>query len=205
MKLNIVVVNYGLGNIHSVSKALSQVAPEASVLVSNKPEDLRGASHVVFPGVGAIKDCIQPLQSSGLGDAIAECRQPLLGICVGMQALFDYNEESGGVRSLGIIGGQVRRFRPQHEQLKVPHMGWNQVQISESSGLFAGIANGERFYFVHSYYCEPEARQHTLASCDYCLSFAAAVRKDNFYGVQFHPEKSSRAGLQLLANFLKLS
>ena len=205
MKANIVVVNYGLGNIHSVSKALARVAPEARILVSNRPEDLQQASHVVFPGVGAIQDCMRPLQSSGLGDAIAACQQPLLGICVGMQALFDFNEESGGVRSLGIIGGQVRRFRPQQAQLKVPHMGWNQVQIEDESGLFAGIPSGERFYFVHSYYCDPDRCEHSIASCDYCTSFAAAVRKDNFYGVQFHPEKSSQAGLQLLTNFLQLS
>ena len=205
MTANIVVVNYGLGNIHSVSKALARVAPTAKIRVSNRPEDLRGASHIVFPGVGAIQDCMRPLQSSGLAAAIAACQQPLLAICVGMQALFDFNEESGGVRSLGLIGGQVRRLRPQQAQLKIPHMGWNQLQIAESSGLFAGIPSGERFYFVHSYYCAPETPQHTIASCDYGGSFAAAVRKDNFYGVQFHPEKSARAGLQLLTNFVRLS
>ena len=202
-KLEITVVNYGLGNIHSVSKALARVAPAARVCVSSDPEQVLAASHVVFPGVGAIADCIAPLQSSGLAAAISQCRQPLLGICVGMQALLGANEENSEVQGLGLIPGEVRRL-PANQGLKVPHMGWNQVQPEPGAPLFKGLGADQRFYFVHSYYCAPEASAHSSAACRYGVEFSAAVQCDNFFGVQFHPEKSSSAGLQLLANFLTL-
>ena len=203
-KQNIVIVNYGLGNIHSVSKALARVAPDARIKISNEPQDLDAATHVVFPGVGAIQDCIRPLHKLKLSAAIANCTQPLLGICVGMQALFGYNEENGGAQGLGIINGQVRRFQPPSVDYKVPHMGWNRVSFAAHSPLFANITSGERFYFVHSYYCAPASNDNVLATCDYAGEFTAIAQRDNFYGVQFHPEKSSSAGLQLLRNFVDL-
>jgi glutamine amidotransferase len=204
----IAVVDYGMGNLHSVAKALARVAPEAEVQVSSDAEIIRAADRVVFPGVGAIRDCMGELVRRGLDGVVRETAgsgRPLLAICVGLQALMDHSEENGGVDCLGILSGRVRHFGAQLEDpdgnvLKVPHMGWNRVQ-QRAHPLWSGIEDGTRFYFVHSYYVEPARREQLAGSCEYGLEFAAALARDALFAVQFHPEKSHTAGLRLLANF----
>lgn len=208
MRQSIAVVDYGMGNLHSVAKALARVAPDAQVQVSADPAVVTAADRVVFPGVGAIRDCMAEIHRRNLGrvlQAAAVSGRPMLAICVGMQALMDHSEENGGVDGLGILPGQVRRF-PEDMQdengnaLKVPHMGWSCVaQVPHP--LWAGIPDGERFYFVHSYYVSPAERSQLGGSCDYGLEFAAALCRNALFAVQFHPEKSHTAGLRLLRNF----
>ncbi|MCG3171801.1 MAG: Imidazole glycerol phosphate synthase subunit HisH [Pseudomonadales bacterium] len=204
----VVVVDYGMGNLHSVAKALGRVAPEVEVVVSGEAALIDGADRVVFPGVGAIRDCMAELGRRGLVAPLrrAAAEKPLLAICIGMQALMDSSEENGGTRCLGILPGSVRHFGPelQDEQgntLKVPHMGWNVVR-QEPHPLWRGIGQDARFYFVHSYYVEPAQRELVAGSCEYGVDFAAALARGTLFAVQFHPEKSHTAGLQLLANFV---
>jgi glutamine amidotransferase len=208
MSQRIAVIDYGMGNLHSVAKALAHVAPEAEVHVTADPELIRTADRVVFPGVGAIRDCmgeIRRLELVSVLHAAASSGRPMLAICVGLQALMDHSEENDGVDCLGILPGRVRRFPDglQDEEgnvLKVPHMGWSRVaQVLHP--LWAGIPDGERFYFVHSYYVDPADRNQLAGSCEYGLEFAAALARESLFAVQFHPEKSHTAGLQLLRNF----
>jgi glutamine amidotransferase len=205
----IAVVDYGMGNLHSIAKALEQVADGARIEVTDDRRTLARADRVLFPGVGAIRDCMQALAARGLDQALTDAcaSRPVLGVCLGMQALFDFSEENGGTRGLGLLDGTVRHFagvlRTAAPDLKIPHMGWNGVVPARDHPLWAGIAPGTRFYFVHSYYVEPAQHALTAASCDYGFAFAAAVARDNLFAVQFHPEKSQRAGLQLLANFVR--
>ncbi len=205
----IAIIDYGMGNLHSVASALEHVAPGAEVLVTSDPAQVLAADRVVFPGVGAIRDCMAEIRRLGFDavvrDVIASGK-PLLAICVGMQALLDHSEENDGVDCLGLIKGQVRFFgkalcdSDSGEPLKVPHMGWNQVQ-QQSHPLWADIAQDSRFYFVHSFYVEAAERSEVLASCDYGKRFDVALSRGNLFAVQFHPEKSHTAGLQLLKNF----
>jgi len=205
---HVAVIDYGMGNLRSVSKALEAVAENTAVHVTADPKQILNASHVVFPGVGAIRDCVSELTRLGLDDVIREAAQtkPLLGICLGMQALLSHSEENGGVTSLGIIPGQVRQFDTQRARteydFKVPHMGWNEVQQSGSHPLWQSIHDASRFYFVHSYFVDPEQASVTAATSQYQHTFTAAVSRDNIFAAQFHPEKSQSAGLQLLKNFL---
>lgn len=203
----VVVVDYGMGNLHSVAKALARVATDAQVLVSSAPELIDAADRVVFPGVGAIRDCMDGLARFGLVEALrrATAEKPVLAICVGMQALMDSSEENGGTPCLGILPGRVRAFGQEllgarGERLKVPHMGWNRVR-QRPHPLWRGIPQESRFYFVHSYCVAAPVQDMVAGSCSYGIDFAAALARDNVFAVQFHPEKSYTAGLRLLANF----
>ncbi len=201
---HVAVIDYGMGNLRSVAKALEAVAGTHQVIVTADAKTIRDASHIVFPGVGAIRDCMATLQQTGLDEVVraAANSKPFLGICLGMQALMSHSEENGGTEGLDIIAGEVRFFDKAADQgLKVPHMGWNQVSQSPHP-LWQHIDQDSRFYFVHSYYVDPQQPQAIAGTSDYSLSFASAVGQDNVFAVQFHPEKSQHTGLQLLKNFL---
>lgn len=201
------VIDYGMGNLHSAHGALQTVAPDTQVIVTGDPEVIMKADHVVLPGVGAIRDCMAEIRAQGIDQVVAEVRKtkPLLGICVGLQAMMDRSEENGGVDCMGLFPGQVRYFGDDlvenGERLKVPHMGWNTVaQVKHP--LWAGIADNSRFYFVHSYYVDAVNGEQVKGHGHYGVDFAAAMGEDNVFAVQFHPEKSHNAGLALLKNFL---
>lgn len=205
----IVVVDYGMGNLRSVAQALRHVAPEADVRISGELDVVRGADRLVFPGQGAIPDCMRCLRESGLQDAIMEAARtkPLLGVCVGEQLLFDWSEE-GDTHGLGLLPGKVVRFRLDGQlqedgsRFKVPQMGWNQVKQTVGHALWNGIPDDSYFYFVHSYYAEPSNPAHTAGETLYGKPFACAVAHDNIFATQFHPEKSAASGLQLYKNFV---
>lgn len=210
--IDIAVVDYGMGNLRSVSKALEHVAPTKNVVVTSSPVELALASRVVFPGQGAMPDCIRELDARGLREAVLDAarNKPFLGICIGLQMLFEHSEE-GDTAGLGLFQGNVTRFAPAEmisddgEKLKVPHMGWNQVYQSrdtETHMLWNGIEDGERFYYVHSYYVQPQDQTIMQGCSHYPKPFTCSVAKDNLFAVQFHPEKSASAGLQLLSNFV---
>ncbi|WP_028468450.1 imidazole glycerol phosphate synthase subunit HisH [Neptunomonas japonica] len=206
----IAVIDYGMGNLHSVAKALEHVQPGVEVLVTSDPKQVANADRVLLPGVGAIRDCMAEIYKQGVDKEVAEAirsGRPFLGICVGYQALMQSSEENGGVDCLGEFEGSVNYFGDHHkdeqgERLKVPHMGWNEVMQSGEHPLWQGIENGSRFYFVHSYYVKAAQRQQVAATCNYGVDFDVALAHDNVFAVQFHPEKSHTAGLQLLKNFL---
>ncbi|TDG15627.1 imidazole glycerol phosphate synthase subunit HisH [Seongchinamella unica] len=207
----VAVIDYGMGNLHSVASALQHVGAE-QVLVTHDAEQIRQADRVVFPGVGAMRDCMAEIRrlkcDQLLADALVEQHKPVLAICVGMQALMTHSEENGGVDCLNLIPGEVRYFgNPLRdaagERLKVPHMGWNEVRQTRPHPLWQGIEDGERFYFVHSYYVDAEDRGLVAGALDYGVTADAALARDNLFAVQFHPEKSHTAGLQLLKNFLE--
>ena len=206
----VAVIDYGMGNLHSVAKALEH-AGSAKVIVSHDPATILAADRVVLPGVGAIRDCIAEIRRLGMDQVIQEAaaNKPFLGVCVGMQALMEFSEENGGTACLGLLPGQVKFFgeslRDPHSgtPLKVPHMGWNQVHQEQSHPLWAGIPQDARFYFVHSYYVSPADPALLAASSEHGVQIAAAVARDNIFAAQFHPEKSQQVGLQLYANFLQ--
>lgn len=207
--MTIAVIDYGMGNLRSVAKALAHVAPQASVVVSGEPETIRAAARVVLPGQAAMPDCIRCIDESGLRPIILEVvrDRPFLGICLGLQMLFDASEE-GPTAGLGVLPGRVHRFRdeamtlPGGERLKVPHMGWSPVRQVRPHPLWRGIADGERFYFAHSYHAVPADAADIAGTTEYPAPFTCAVARANIFATQFHPEKSHRAGLQLLANFV---
>jgi imidazole glycerol-phosphate synthase subunit HisH len=200
--VRIAVVDYGMGNLRSVSKALEHVARDAQVVVTSQAEVIRSADRVVVPGQGALPDCMRSLKASGAREAVLEAlaAKPYLGICLGLQMLFEHGEE-GDTAGLGVLKGTVPRFSA--PGLKIPHMGWNEVLQDRAHALWAGIADRSRFYFVHSYYPAPADRALAAASCVYGAPFTCAVARDNIFAVQFHPEKSQTAGLQLLSNFIR--
>jgi glutamine amidotransferase len=204
--LKIAVVDYGMGNIRSVSKALEHVAPRAEVLVTSDPRAIGAADRVVVPGQGAMPDCMRQLAASGAREAVvaAAGAKPFLGICIGLQMLFEHGEE-GDTPGLGLLPGRVPRFAMTgpHLGLKIPHMGWNEVLQTRAHALWDGIADRSRFYFVHSYYPAPADGALTAATCAYGVSFTCAVARDNIFAVQFHPEKSQNSGLRLLSNFVQ--
>ncbi len=194
-----------MGNVRSVSKALERVAPGAEVAVTADPARIRAAERVVVPGQGAMPDCMAQLEASGARPAVEDAtrEKPFLGICIGMQMLFEQGEE-GGARGLGLLAGRVPRFPAARMQgRKVPHMGWNEVRQAREHALWQGIPSGERFYFVHSYYPDPADHGLVAATCDYGVAFTCAIARDNIFAVQFHPEKSQSAGLRLLSNFVQ--
>jgi imidazole glycerol-phosphate synthase subunit HisH len=205
----IAVIDYGMGNLRSVSKAIEHLAPEASVEVTSDPARVAAAARVIFPGQGAMPDCMREMDALGLRPAVLEASRsrPFLGICIGLQMLFDSSEE-GEVAGLGLMHGRVRRFAASEmhdrdgSRLKVPHMGWNQVKQEGRHPLWSGIENDSRFYFVHSYFPQPADPGVVQGSCFYGVPFTCAVARDNIFAVQFHPEKSQSAGLRLLANFI---
>jgi glutamine amidotransferase len=210
--MNVVaVIDYGMGNLRSVSKALEHVSGGVNVRVTYDPDLIRRADRVVFPGVGALRDCEAELSRLGLDEVIRECAatKPFLGICLGMQALLDYSEENGGTSGLGILPGRVVGFPvpltdPDTDQrLKVPHMGWNEVHQTRPHSMWEGIAQDSRFYFVHSYYAVPNDTELLAATVRYGRDIAVALARENIFAVQFHPEKSQQAGLALLANFME--
>lgn len=203
----IAVVDYGMGNLHSVAKALEHVAPDADVEVTGNPETILAADRVVFPGQGAAPDCMGEIIALGLREAIVEAARtkPFLGICMGLQVLFEHSEE-GDTHCLGLLPGRVVRFPEdlrdaEGRKLKVPHMGWNNVR-QVPHPLWAGIRDGARFYFVHSYYVVPGRPELAAGYASYPFEFVCACARDNIFAVQFHPEKSAADGLQLLANFV---
>jgi glutamine amidotransferase len=203
--LKIAVVDYGMGNIRSVSKALERVAPRELVEVTANPEAIRACDRVVVPGQGAMPDCMAQLAASGAREAVIEATRtkPFLGICVGMQMLFEHGEE-GDTPGLGLLPGRVPRFpAARMAGLKVPHMGWNEVRQARSHALWSGIESAERFYFVHSYYPAPADEGLVAGTCEYGVAFTCAISRDNIFAVQFHPEKSQAAGLRLLSNFVQ--
>lgn len=205
----VAVIDYGMGNLHSVASALRAVGGDVDVQVTADAEIIRSADRVVFPGVGAIRDCVGEIRRLGFDTLVPEIiasDKPVIGICVGMQALMDRSEENGGVDCLGVLPGQVKFFGDplvdvDGAKLKVPHMGWNQVRQT-SHALWSGIAQDSRFYFVHSYYIRCDKPELVAATAQYGVEIHAALARDNLFAVQFHPEKSSDAGLQLLKNFL---
>ena len=205
----IVVVDYGMGNLRSVAKALAHVAPQENVVVSSEASVIRSADRVVLPGQSAMPDCMKGLVESGLVEAVRDALRdrPFLGICLGLQMLFDDSEE-GPTSCLGAIPGRVVRFRDEKmvsaagERLKVPHMGWSPVRQSRPHPLWAGIEDGARFYFAHSFHPVPADPALTAATVDYPAAFTCAIARANIFATQFHPEKSQRAGLSLLANFV---
>jgi len=206
----ITIIDYEMGNLRSVEKAFEKLGFEARV--SNQPEDLLTTDKIVLPGVGAFKDCIDNLRGGGFVEPLlqhVEAGKPLLGICVGMQMLFDESEEFGQHQGLGLIPGKVVRFPAGMveggERLKVPHMGWNNITLKKNSPIFAGVEDGSFVYFVHSYYCAAENSEDVAASCRYGdIEFCASVWRDNIMATQFHPEKSQDIGLKIFENFGKL-
>jgi glutamine amidotransferase len=205
----ITVVDYGMGNLRSVSKAIEHVADSSDhVIVSSNPEDILNADRVVFPGQGAARDCMYELTSRGLDKAVLQAakEKPFLGICMGMQVLLGHSQENQGTDCLNLYQGEVRRFSDDMHgddglRLKIPHMGWNQVHWAIDHPLFQNIEQDSRFYFVHSYYSDPVDSSIIAARSQYGIDFTCALAKDNVLAVQFHPEKSAADGLQLLNNF----
>jgi glutamine amidotransferase len=206
----VAVVDYGMGNLRSVSQAVLRVAAGSGVdvVVTQRPEEVMAAERVVLPGQGAMRDCVRELHDSGLKDAVlhAAAHKPLLGVCVGMQMLLDHSEEQD-TPGLGLIPGQVRRFRlegqtqPDGSRYKVPQMGWNRVH-QHAHALWAGVPDGSWFYFVHSFYACPSDPHHSAGETDYGVRFTCALARDNIFATQFHPEKSADHGLALYRNFL---
>jgi len=212
----VAVVDYGMGNLRSVSQAVLHVAPGTGleVIVTSRPEEVRAAERVVLPGQGAMPDCMRELRESGLLEAVLEAAacKPLMGVCIGMQMLFERSEE-GPTGGLGLIGGEVLRFRlegrlqPDGSRFKVPQMGWNRVfQAGQGAGrhpIWANVPDGAWFYFVHSYYARPSDPRHSVGETDYGERFTSAVARDNIFATQFHPEKSAEHGLCIYRNFLR--
>lgn len=207
---SVAVIDYGMGNLHSIAKALEHASEHSRVEITAEPAKILAADRVVFPGVGAMRDCMAELKRQQLMAVVIEAAQtrPFLGICLGMQALLDHSEENGGTTGLGLVAGEVRYFGERFEvdgqtRLKIPHMGWNQVFPTQDHPLWQNIAVGSRFYFVHSYYADPTDPQQCAAKTPYGLDFCAAIAQDNIFAIQCHPEKSQQVGLQLLHNFIE--
>jgi glutamine amidotransferase len=206
----IAIIDYGMGNLHSVYSALKHVCPDADVVITANADDIQNAQRVIFPGVGAMRDCMSEIKRLHLDEVIKKVianKTPLLAICVGLQALLPHSEENNGVDCLNIFPGKVRFFgdnlRDQrNERLKVPHMGWNEVTQTKPHPLWSNIANQSRFYFVHSYYVDTPDHALIAGETTYGKTFVAALSNENVFATQFHPEKSAQAGLQLFKNFL---
>jgi len=201
----IAVVDYGMGNLRSVAKAMEHVAPQFRVVISSSAQDIASADRVVFPGQGAARDCMANLRSHELSEAVLSAfrTKPFLGICMGLQVLFDSSDENDGVQCLGCVSGGVSRFQrvAGDESRKIPHMGWNEVTQSGVHPLWNKIEDSARFYFVHSYYVRPEESDIVSGKTNYLGDFCSSIAKDNVFATQFHPEKSAANGLQLLKNF----
>lgn len=219
MTSSIAVIDYGMGNLHSVASALRHVSPASEVLITRDEQAIARADRVILPGVGAIRDCMAEIRAHRIDAVVADViasGRPLLAICVGLQALMEYSEENGGISCLGHFAGKVKAFEgygdfqqardegsPSGEHLKVPHMGWNQVYQRQVHPLWAGIDDAARFYFVHSFCVQAQTPDVVVGACHYGVEFSAAVAERNVFAAQFHPEKSHTNGLQLLSNFVR--
>lgn len=204
----ITIVDYGMGNLRSVQKAFESLG--YSAVIATTPQDVARAGHLVLPGVGAFRDCLESLQQQQLVAPLTEhiaADRPFLGICLGMQVLFDLSSEFGSAAGLGVVPGTVERFPQQDaggEPLIIPHMGWNSLDFKESCPLFAGVPQGSYVYFVHSYYVRPRQAEDVAATAHYGTDFCAAIWRHNLFATQFHPEKSQRVGLRMLQNFAEM-
>jgi imidazole glycerol-phosphate synthase subunit HisH len=208
----IAVIDYGMGNLRSVAKALEHVVPDGTrIEVTSSPEAVFAADRVVFPGQGAARDCMHELKSRGMDEVISEVsrQKPFLGVCMGMQVLMEYSEENQGTDCLGVYSGRVRYFGDEMRdsvtglRLKIPHMGWNQVYQTRQHPLWKDIEQDSRFYFVHSYYVDPVDEALITGETEYGRVFTSVIARDNVFAIQAHPEKSAAAGLQLLRNFTR--
>jgi len=207
---SVAIIDYGMGNLHSIAKALEHVSGKQRVVVTSDREQILSAERVVFPGVGAIRDCMSELKKTALDEVVirAAADRPVLGVCLGMQALLDSSEENGGTDCLGLFPGKVLHFpKDMHaagngDRLKIPHMGWNQVRSQREHAMWKDIPANSRFYFVHSYYASPANADDVAATTPYGTEFTSVIARGNIFAVQFHPEKSQHAGLQLLSNFV---
>lgn len=200
--MKIAILNYNIGNLASIKNALLSIGVESCII--SKSEDIRKFDRLILPGVGAFGDAIRHLDTSGMSAAIrdfAKSGKYILGICLGMQLLFDKSYEFGEFSGLALLRGEVEKF--ESETLKIPHIGWNRIEILRDSALLRGVKNGEFCYFVHSFFVKQTA--DTIATCDYGTRFSAVVQKDNIFGIQAHPEKSADSGLKILENFTKLA
>ncbi|SEQ26691.1 glutamine amidotransferase [Solimonas aquatica] len=201
------VIDYGMGNLHSLGKALERVSGAGRVVISYDPEELLKCDRLVLPGVGGVRECMKELQRLELNQLVVEAARskPMLGICLGMQVMLEWSDENGGVPALGLFPGRVQRFPDPPEdaatRLKVPHMGWNRVRQERAHPIWTGVPDEAWFYFVHSYHAAPTQPEHVLGSAEYGYRFAAAIARDNIVAFQFHPEKSQNLGMMLLANF----
>lgn len=193
----IALIDYGAGNLKSVANALEDFNTE--FIITNNSDEINSAEKIIFPGVGEAASAMEKLKQKNIVDAIKNTAKPLLGICLGMQLLATFSEERN-TKCLDIVNACVKQF--DSEKVKVPHMGWNKVEYKNTDKLFTGIHSGENFYFANSFYVT--ITEYTIASTEYDIMFSAAINKNNFYGVQFHPEKSGKAGLQVLRNFVEL-
>jgi imidazole glycerol-phosphate synthase subunit HisH len=212
MTRTVAVVDYGMGNLRSVSQAVAHAASktdDVKVIVTGNPEEVLLAERIVLPGQGAMRDCMRELRDSGMQDAVIEAlrTKPVMGVCVGMQMLLDHSEEQD-TPGLGVIHGRVKRFaldgrmQPDGSRYKVPQMGWNRVQQAVPHPLWRGVPDNAWFYFVHSFYAEPADARHSAGITEYGTRFTSAVARDNIFATQFHPEKSAADGLKLYRNFL---
>lgn len=205
--MSVLIIDYGMGNLGSVCRAFEECG--ADVFISEDPESIKNASHIVLPGVGAFGDGMTNLKNKGWDIAIRDAtfgeKIPFLGICLGMQLMADRGEESGDDKGLGLIAGEVVRFVPKNDAERVPHVGWNEIYPKNDHPLFLNIVKGSDVYFVHSYHFKAKNSENILATTPYCGEFISAVGSENIFGTQFHPEKSSRTGFQILKNFLNLS
>ncbi len=214
MSQSVAIIDYGMGNLHSVASAVHHEAPDAQVHVTADSKIILEADHVIFPGVGAIRDCMHEIRRLNIDETVQKViaqKQPILGVCVGMQGLMAHSEENGGIDCLDVFPAQVKLFQGpqynagQHDHLKVPHMGWNNVKQVTDHPVWHGIKDDERFYFVHSYFVDMSDPDEVIGQCDYGQPFAAAFARGNLVAAQFHPEKSHIAGLRFLRNFLNWS
>ncbi|HEX5636529.1 MAG TPA: imidazole glycerol phosphate synthase subunit HisH [Gammaproteobacteria bacterium] len=202
--MKVVIINYGMGNLGSVRRAFENIGAETSI--ANHPAAIFDADRIVLPGVGAFAEGMKCLSDAGwveaLHEAVTRQQRPLLGICLGMQMLASASQEGGQSAGLALVPGQVQRLDALGCKLRIPHMGWNEVRHKGNDAIFSGIPDASDFYFVHSYAFVPENDEHVIATVPYGFDVAAVIRKENVYGCQFHPEKSSKAGMQLLKNFM---
>jgi glutamine amidotransferase len=200
----IAIIDYGIGNLKSVHNAVSFISPQTKSIVTSDPDVVAKADRVIFPGQGAMPDCILQLEKRGLKESVIEAasQKPFLGICLGLQMLFETSEE-GNASGFGLLPGTVKRFQlNKNERIKIPHMGWNKVHLSNTHPMWNKIDSDSRFYFVHSFYAEVTNKSLEMATSSHGEKFTCAIAKDNIFAVQFHPEKSSELGLQLLKNFI---
>jgi len=207
--MSVAIIDYGSGNLRSVAKAFESIAGGAQITITRLPEDIASASHIVLPGVGAFADCMAGLKAlpgmlKALSEEVLQRKKPFLGICVGMQMLFERGHEHGVHAGLGWLKGEVVALQPNDSSLKIPHMGWNDLKISGQHKLLTGLKSGDHAYFVHSYHAACKDAADVLATVSYGQTITAVVARDNILGTQFHPEKSQETGLQLIKNFIAL-